>query len=233
MLFRTDIRKIRPLLPGITWLRLWQCRKLQMGWIEWESNGLAGPSGRFLCARNSICVQMIQIAYIDSLACSGQDVWVEELLSWTCHLLSHAFWFPWFILDDIVDQFDPLRVCHLSIERVSSIGECRYVARPWERQGSARRKALPYSIDTVCSRSCKHMVALWNRPKSTFCPWAPLRCCLLTSMAIEWPGIIQRQQVWLLCTGAQIAPGVSPTMCMYIDIIPHATKRYINRKVNE
>ena len=43
------------------------------------------------------CVQMIQIAYIiyiDSLACSGQDVWVEELLSWTCHLLSHAFWFP-------------------------------------------------------------------------------------------------------------------------------------------
>lgn len=25
-------------------------------------------------------------------------------------------------------------------------------------------------------------------------------CCLLTSMAIEWPGIIQRQQVWLLCT---------------------------------
>ena len=35
-----------------------------------------------------------------------------------------------FILDDIVDQFDPFRVCHLSIERVSSIGECKYVARP-------------------------------------------------------------------------------------------------------
>ena len=72
-----------------------------------------------------------------------------------CHTLSG---FHGSILDGIVHHFDLFCLCHLSIERVGSIGECSEVrCKTLGRQGLASRKALPYSIDTGCSWSCKRM----------------------------------------------------------------------------